>query len=135
MMPLTAVHFSYFDVTADLAKVDYNLQVSLEATNDAEALSKGFDLTVTKEVELFRMAQAREDAIREADLGNFESARDILNQKKISLNEIYLESGDKEILHSMNKVEQEINDLAAHTYSPIARKKMKNGSYQQRRRN
>ena len=135
MMPLTAVHFSYFDVSADLAKVDYDLQVSLEATNDAEALSKGFDLTVTKEVELFRMAQAREDAIREADLGNFESARDILYQKKINLNEIYLESGDEEILHSMNKVEQEINDLAAHTYSPIARKKMKNESYQQRRRN
>jgi hypothetical protein len=35
----------------------------------------------------------------------------------------------------MNKVEQEINDLAAHTYSPITRKKMKNESYQQRRRN
>jgi hypothetical protein len=81
------------------------------------------------------MAQARKDAIREANLGNFESARDILYQKKASLNAIYLESGDEDLLISLNKLEQEINDLAAHTYSPIARKKMKNESYQQRRRN
>lgn len=135
MMSLAAVHFSYFDVTADLAKIDYNLQVSLEATTDAEAVSRGFDLKVTKEVELFKMAQAREDAIREADLGNFASAKDILYQKKASLDQIYLESGDEDLLPYLSKIEQEINEMEAPTYSPLARKKMKNESYQQRRKN
>lgn len=126
MMPLASVHFSYFDVTADLARVDYDLQVSLEVTSDAEVVSRGFDLKVTKEVELFKMAQAREDVIHEADLSHFESAKDILYQKKAGLNEIYLESGDEDLLLSLNKLEQAINDLDAHTYSPLARKKMKN---------
>jgi len=90
---------------------------------------------VRKEVELFKAAQAREEAMHEADKGHFESAKDILYQKKASLNEIYLESGDEDLLISLNKLEQEINDLDSHTYSPIARKKMKNESYQQRCRN
>jgi len=38
-------------------------------------------------------------------------------------------------LPCLSKIEQEINDLDAHTYSPLARKKMKNESYRQRRKN
>lgn len=75
MMPLLQVGFKYFDVTADLASVKYDVDLSLQVTGDKSALDTDVDLKVIKEVEIFKAAQSREEAMKEADRGNYERAR------------------------------------------------------------
>ena len=132
IMPLGNLEFSYYDVTADLAKVSYSLQVKLEVTTNPDLVENGMDLTVKKEVELFKTAQAREEALREADRVDYESARQILYKRKQRMNKLFLQNDDRDLYACIAEVDADMMDLNPARYSPSARKNMKQKSYKQR---
>jgi Ca-activated chloride channel homolog len=134
MMPLAALNFSYYDVTAELARVSYDLQFSLAVTADSTEVEKSFDLTVRKEVELFKAAQAREEAMRRADKGDFDGARGILTSQKQHMADLFGEVEDTELNENQIRLDEEIASLNEAAYSPNMRKNMKNVSYQARKK-
>jgi Ca-activated chloride channel homolog len=134
MLPLAALNFSYYDVTAELARVSYDLQFSLAVTADSTEVEKSFDLTVRKEVELFKAAQAREEAMRRADKGDFDGARGILNSQKQHMADLFGEVEDTELNENQIRLDEEIASLNEAAYSPNMRKNMKNVSYQARKK-
>jgi len=134
MLPLAALNFSYYDVTAELARVNYNLQFSLAVTADSTEVENSFDLTVRKEVELFKAAQAREEAMRRADKGDYDGARGILYSQKQHMAELFDGVEDTEVIENLSLMEKEMAGLNQDAYSPNMRKNMKNISYQARKK-
>ncbi len=134
MIPLAGIGFSYFDVTAALAQVTFNLDVRLEATTDEELAKTGIDLRVKKEIVLFNAAQAREEALREADRGNYDNAKNILLRQNSKLQKLYEESGDNEIRFQMRQINDEASGLSPVLYSKASRKVIKDASYQVRKK-
>jgi Ca-activated chloride channel homolog len=134
MMPLLHIGFRYFDVTASLASVKYDVALSLEVSADAHALADKVDLKVVKEIEIFRAAQVKEEAIREADRGNYERARCILNEQEKILQAVYDATGDDELLEEVQQLKLNMSYMESDNYSAINRKMMKNASYQGRKK-
>lgn len=134
MMPLLRIGFRYYDVTANLASVKYDISLGLEATGDRSALEAGIDLGVAKEVEIFNAGQSREEAMREADRGNYEKARQILTEQESRLKEIYSATQDEEILEQINQLNLNRGFMEEAQYSALNRKMMKESSYMNRRK-
>ncbi len=134
MMPLARVNFRYYDVVSELSTVSYDMDLSLEVSSDAEKIRKGIDLRVHKEVEIFKAAQAREDAFKEADRGDFEASRRRMKKQAKKLRLLYEECGDDEIKAHLEDLEKDMEAMDTTTYSATIRKEMKDKSFRTRRR-
>ena len=134
MMPLARVNFRYHDVVSELTTVSYDVDLSLEVSSDADKIRKGIDLRVHKEVEIFKAAQAREDAFKEADRGDFEASRRRLKKQAKKLRLLYEECGDDEIKAQLEDLEKDMEAMDNTTYSATIRKEMKDKSYRARRK-
>lgn len=134
MMPVAKVHFQYHDVANELARVSYDLDLSLEVTGNLEKLEKGADLKVNKEVAIFKAAQAREDAFKDADQGDFKTSRRKLDEQTENLRSLFEQSGDEELLYQLRELENDRLYMDEQEYTPMSRKEMKARSYQSRRK-
>ena len=94
---LATVKFRYDDILDTLSTVDYSIDVSVEVAKDPSLVQSGIDLKVIKEVEIFETTVIKEEAIKEADSGNFQGARFLLRKQKEKLMELYSEINDDEI--------------------------------------
>lgn len=134
MMPLLKIGFRYFDVTADLTSVTYDVDLGLQVTADESALDAGVDLDVVKEVEIFKTAQSREEAMREADQGDYDKARQILTDQQQKLEQIYQVTRDGEVLEQIDQLKSNIGFMELDHYSATSRKMMKESSFQIRKK-
>lgn len=128
------INFHYYDVCADLTQLTYNFDLSLEATTDQAMVASGVELKVHKEVELFKAAQAREDAMRDADDGNFDISYSKIKKQVAALNDLYAKSRDSEVGEQAEKLKRDMILFSEASYSPVARKKMKNASFLMRKK-
>ena len=112
----------------------FDVDLSLQVTGDKSNLDTDVDLKVVKEVEIFKAAQSREEAMKEADRGNYERARQILIEQNKKLEEIYRATKDEELLEEMNQLNLEVDYMEENQYSAMNRKMMKDSSYQRRKR-
>lgn len=77
---LLSVELAYADVRENLALVNLKAELGVNASAEPGDSPKE-NLEVIKQVELFRCAQAKEEAIRLADQGDFEGSRLILEEQ------------------------------------------------------
>jgi len=131
---LGMVKFKYDDVLESLSTVNFNIDVSVEATNDPDMLNTGVDLKVVKEVEIFETARIKEEAMKQADAGNFPMASTLLNTQKDKLHNLYASMQDSEVLEEINKLEANYQIMESQNYTAAARKEMKYTSHQTRRK-
>lgn len=133
-MPLLKIGFHYFDVIADLASVKYDVDLGLPVTADKSMLEDGIDLQVVKEVEIFKTARSREEAMREADRGDYEKARQILTDQEQKLQEIYQATQDGEVLEQIEQLKSNMGYMEQDHYTSMSRKMMKDSSYRIRKK-
>lgn len=131
---LAQVRLRYDAVQDGLAAVEYTAALSAEVTNIRGECEAGIDLQVLKEVEIFRAAQAREEAVREADSFRFSAAHAILTRQKERMEEFYAQSQNTEVLEEIGRIESNLKMMEDGEYSPMQRKMMKNESYRARRK-
>jgi len=106
----------------------------VEATNDPDMLNTGVDLKVVKEVEIFETARIKEEAMKQADAGNFPMAGTLLNTQKDKLHNLYASMPDSEVLEEIKKLEANYQIMESQNYTAAARKEMKYTSHQTRRK-
>lgn len=133
-MPLCRVAFSYDDVAGDLAAVKVDIDVSAEVTKDPQLVESGFSLDVMKEVEIFKTAQVKEEAIKKADSGDFTVAAGLIKLQEEKLRSIFEVTGDEEVLDELERLRGVCVMMEENVYSPMMRKTMKAQSYQSRKK-
>ena len=134
MQPIADLNFRYFDVTAEFGKVSYDLSLMLEVTSDQAKIEGGFDLKVSKEVELFKAGQAREDALKRADHRDYKRARKILLDQADKLKEMHASTGDDELIAQSEVLKSEALQMEDELYSKAYRKSAKQASYDLRKK-
>jgi len=133
-MPLADIGFNYTDVTGDLTTIKYDISAEMEVTDDPSCLESGPNLQVLKEVEIFRTSEVQEDAMQESDAGNYEKARQKINEQVEKLREIYKATNDKEVKEKMEKLRQDSERMSPEFYDKMTRKEMKMKSYESRKK-
>jgi hypothetical protein len=99
----------YVSVGEEIAHLELTIPVTANAVSAAEAAATAPDGEVQEEVLLLKAAQAREEAIRLADVGDFDAAQDTLHAAGVEF------------------------DVSSAAYSPAARKRLWYDQYQARR--
>lgn len=127
---------NYDDVQDNLASVKLDLGINVPVTDKHEDLRESVvDFKVLKEVEIYRTAQIKEEAIKKADDGDFDTACRILKEQQERLETLYKECHDCEILEEIRELESnyyKINE--SRDFSPLLRKEMKYASYRSRQK-
>jgi len=122
----------YADVRKNLALV--HLKAGLDANFSAGAgESPAGNLDVIKQVELFRCAEAKEEAIRLADRGDFEGGKRVLNSQLKKMNTLIQTADDMELAKEVKELGQSLAFMAAPLYSKESRKQMSYNAYNQKR--
>ncbi|MDW7649730.1 MAG: VWA domain-containing protein [Bacillota bacterium] len=134
MMPLCRVSFKYDDVAGDLAAVKYDIDVTADVTEDEEQLNAGYSMDVVKEVEIFKTAQVKEEAIKKADSGDFTVAARMIKLQEEKLQAIFAETQDEDVLEEMERLQESGVMMAENVFDPMARKTMKAQSYRSRKK-
>jgi Ca-activated chloride channel family protein len=128
--PLAQVKLEYTGVGEDLSLERTQVAITLPVTmNPGDALEENID--VVRQVELFRAAEARGRAIQEADKGNFQASRAILEEQIARMNELGLDS--PQLKQAMNSLESDISFFCMDSYSAKARKQMQAESYRMKK--
>ncbi len=133
-MPLADINFNYTDVTGDLTTIKYDISAEMEVTDDPACLESGPNLQVMKEVEIFRTSEVQEDAMQDSDAGNYEKARQKLNEQVERLRKIYRDTNDDEVKKEMEKLSRDSERMSPEFFDSMARKKMKMDSYEHRKK-
>jgi len=133
-LPLAQVHFSYTDVTGKLSTVNYDVSVNLQVTDDPGELESGVDLQVQKEVEIFRAAEVKEEAMKASDSGNFEQAQKMLDEQREKLRRVYEATGDGEVKEELEKLSRDRERMSATGFDAVTRKEIKMDSYLSRKK-
>jgi Ca-activated chloride channel family protein len=129
---LLDLELEYFDVRKNLALVSANAM--LEAKFTAQP-GKGpaENLEVVKHVELFRCAEAKEEAIRLADQGDFEGSRNVLNQQLANMSKLVQMVDDAELAEEVRELGVNISSMSDVSYDQASRKQMSYNAYKQKR--
>jgi len=91
------------------------------------------NMEVLKQVELFRCTQAKEEAIRLADQGDFEASRQVLENRVMELRSLNCLVEDSELSQELNELNESIGFMAERSYDKTSRKKMAYSAYRQKR--
>ena len=133
-LPLGSVELSYADAGEGLETVCCTLDLTAECTRNPELTEAPEETEVIVQLELNRTAEAREQAIRLADEGDFGAASVLLKTSYHSLSSLQgLDaSAEKDLEAEMLNVCEAAGLLENHQYNPNLRKKMAYQSYQRR---
>lgn len=127
------------DLTLEYADVRENLGlVSLQAglaVNFRAGAGDGpvENLEVIKQVELFRCAEAKEEAIRLADRGDYEGGKKALADRLQSINHLVAETGDGELIDEISVLTHALCFMSERSFVKEARKQMSYNAYNQKR--
>jgi len=126
------VELDYADVRNNLALV--NLKAGLNI-NFSKAAGDGpvENMEVIKQVELFRCAQAKEEAIRLADEGDFDAGRRVLESQLVRLQSLDGLVKESELTQELNELNESIGLMAERKYDRASRKKMAFSAYRRKR--
>ncbi|MBU8901174.1 MAG: hypothetical protein KOO69_00395, partial [Victivallales bacterium] len=105
--------------------------VSAEFSADRKVVAKNLNLKVKAEVAIQQGAVLREEAVKQADKGDFEGAKKKLSKAVVILNQAAAVTGDKELKDQADDVKADESNLAPSSYKR-ERKKLKGKSYQYR---
>ena len=105
--------------------------VTAEFSADRKVIAKNVNLKVKAEVAVQQGAVLREEAVKQADKGDFEGAKKKLSKAVVILNEAAVATGDKELEKQADDVKADKDNLAPSSYKR-ERKKLKGKSYQYR---
>jgi len=129
---LLNLEVDYADVRKNLALV--HLEVGLDANFSAGAgENPAENLEVIKQVELFRCAEAKEEAIRLADQGDFEGGKRVLNSQLKKMSTLAQTADDIDLAEEVKELGQSISFMAEPLYSKESRKQMSYNAYNQKR--
>lgn len=129
---LLSMELDYADVRENLALI--NLQAGLEikfTTHTGESPIENFE--VIKQVELFRCAVAKEEAIRLADQGDFEGSKKVLHSQITNMSQLVQVVDDLDLAEEVKELGQNISYLSEPLYNKEARKQMSFQVYNQKR--
>ena len=128
----------------DIAKVEVEYQgmddkhkyrvvdaVTAKFSLDRKIVEKNINLKVKAEVAVQQGAVLREEAVKQADKGDFEEAKKKLEKAVVILNDAAAATGDKELARQAKDVKASKSNLAPSNYKQ-SRKKLKGSSYQVR---
>ena len=126
---LLEMEIEYADVRENLALV--NLKANLSVDFNADGSEPAENLEVIKQVEIFRSAQAKEEAIRLADEGDFEGSRRVLEKRLRSMMEIsQFMDEDIDLMNEVNDLEISLNNITEGSSKyKTTRKQVLNSAY------
>jgi Ca-activated chloride channel family protein len=133
-VPLGNVSVSYDDAGAKLEFVSFGMDLQVDATRNPELLELPEEPEVMMQVELNKTAEAREEAIRLADEGDFQQASSILRERHQFMASLPCESEDMsaELAAELLKVSESVQMFESRSYDANSRKKMSYQNYQRR---
>jgi Ca-activated chloride channel family protein len=105
--------------------------VTAKFSSDRKIVEKNINLKVKAEVAVQQGAVLREEAVKQADKGDFEEAKKKLDKAVVILNDAAAATGDKELARQAKDVKASKSNLAPSNYKR-ERKKLKGSSYQVR---
>lgn len=125
---LLEINCSYLDISSQQS-LEIPLKVEIHCTSDTEKTTQ-VNEEVDKEVELMKIADAREEAIRLADAGMFQEATEKL---QFTINEAMDSkfAGDRAIISEIDELESNISYMES--YTPTERKRMQYSAHQRRK--
>ena len=129
---LLKLELDYADVRKNLALV--HLEASLDANFSSDAgENPAENLEVIKHVELFRCAEAKEEAIRLADQGDFEGGKRVLNSQLKKMSTLVQTADDMDLAEEVKELGLSLSFMAGTLYSKESRKQMSFNAYNQKR--
>ena len=133
-LSLGTVAIAYDDAGEKLEYVSYGLDLSAAATMDRELLEQPEEQTVMLQVELNRTTEAREEAIRLADAGDFDAASSALKDRYHTLDamECLAPEMRPEVALELQHLHEALAKIDAKDYDANLRKKMSYHNYQRR---
>jgi Ca-activated chloride channel family protein len=128
---LFSVEVEYTDVRESLEIV--RLTAAFGATCDSEGTMTLENKEVMKQVQLYKAADAKEEAIKRADRGDYEGSRQVLEASINALNPLAYETNDQELQAEIMELNSSLQFMSEDGYDKSLRKKMSSQAYQQRR--
>ncbi len=125
------LELEYADVRNNLALV--NLSAGLEVHFNADNEGPVENMEVVKQLELFRCMQAKEEAIRLADEGDFEAGHQVLKNRVLDMRTSTGLMEDSDMLQELDELNDSICFMQAENYTKSSRKKMAYSAYRQKR--
>ncbi|WP_066638535.1 vWA domain-containing protein [Desulfolucanica intricata] len=128
---LLNLELDYTDVRKNLALI--NLKAGLKvnfSTNSEEGPVE--NLEVIKQVELFRCAQVKEEAIWLADRGDYVGSRQVLQSRLNNIQAFNQMVCDSEINLEIEELKENLSFMSEIGYNKTSRKKMSYNAYRQR---
>ncbi len=129
---LLSVELDYADVRQNLALVNLKMDLNLTASSEPGA-GPAENIEVIKQVELLRCAQAKEEAIRLADQGDFDASRQVLEGQLGKMQSLGDTVSCNEISVEMKELQDNLSIMSEAGYNKASRKKMAYNAYQRRR--
>ena len=130
---LGSLALEYADVRDHLAMVSVNVDIKLRVTANPEAEGPVENFEVTKQVELYRAAEAREEAVKLADQGDYEAGRQKLRESLDQVSFMAVKFGDEDLMAEAGELRENLNQFSDAAYDAVARKKMVFQSYMNKR--
>ncbi|NLC06569.1 MAG: VWA domain-containing protein [Syntrophomonadaceae bacterium] len=106
---LLELEIEYADVRQNLAMV--NLQANLKTNIRADGEEPLDNLEVIKQVEIFRAAEVREEAVQLADRGDFEGSRRLLEKQLHKISNLAHDLADEELTNEANDLKDCLNRI------------------------
>ncbi len=129
--PLFSVEVEYTDVRESMELV--RVTASFGANCDTEETMTLENQEVIKQVHLYKVAEAKEEAIKRADHGDYEGSRQVLEASINALNPMASEMNDLELQEEIKDLNSSLLSMSETGYDKSLRKKMSSQAYQQRR--
>ena len=130
---LGSLTLAYADVREHLAMVSVKVDLKLRVTANPEAEGPAENFEVTKQVELFRAAEARDEAVKLADQGDYEAGRQCLQDSLDQVSFMAMKLGDEDLLAEAGELRENISQFSDASFDAVARKKMVTQSYMNKR--
>ncbi|CCO07645.1 vWA domain-containing protein [Desulforamulus hydrothermalis] len=129
---LLSVELDYADVRENLALVNLKADLSVNASAEPGD-GPAENVEVIKQVELFRCAQAKEEAIRLADQEDFEASRFVLEKQLLKMQSLGASLSCSEINMEVNELQENLSYMSEGSYDKVLRKKMSFNVYQRKK--
>lgn len=121
---LMNLSLKYFDAEQQ-EEIDLAIPIDIWVGEEAEVVQETPDPEVEKTLNLFRISEAQKRAIKLADSGDFEGAREVLNQFFDECSPIM----DDVVLGAVNELKVNYDAMSASAYDRKTRKDMQYSSY------
>ncbi|ABO50756.1 von Willebrand factor, type A [Desulforamulus reducens MI-1] len=129
---LISVELDYADVRKSLALVNLKAELSINASAEIGD-EPAENIEVIKQVELFRCAQAKEEAIRLADQGDFQASRLVLENQLYKLQSLGACLDSSDLNMEVNELQENLCFMSEGSYDKASRKKMSFNAYQRKK--